>query len=109
MRFTLKKSLVTLSPESPEERVMLEAVWRSLIDCTNSTRRLTPIGEFVPARNQSAMFTIEGDDAESLPVFPTITVDFACRVYCDICNRIQDLQPGQSIPPCCDKLMEFID
>ena len=109
MRFALKKSLVTLMPESPEERVMLEAVWRQLIDCNGVSRSLTPIGEFVPARNHPAQFAIEGKGSEDLPEFPRVVVDFPCRVYCEICNRMQDLQPGDSIPPCCGQLMEFID
>jgi len=109
MRFELKKSLVTLIPESSEERVMLTAVWRQLIDCNGISRQLVPIGEFVPARNHPAQFTIEGEGADDLPEFPAVVVDFECRVYCDICNRMQDLKPGDSIPPCCGKLMEFID
>ncbi len=109
MRFELTKNLVTLHPESPEERVMLEAVWRQLIDCNGVSRTLAPIGEFVPARQHPARFVIEGEGVDALPEFPRVVVDFPCRVYCDICNRIQELQPGQSIPPCCGKLMEFID
>lgn len=109
MRFELKKNRVALAPETPEERVLLTAVWRTLIDCNGFARQLTPIGEYVPAKGNQAQFVIEGDGADELPDFPKVVVDFPCQVYCDICNRMQELQPGQAIPPCCGKLMAFID
>jgi hypothetical protein len=109
MKINLQKKLVTLTPDTPEERVMLQAVWRLLIDCNGQARSLAPIGEFSPAKHHPAQFAIEGEGAENLPTIPNVVVDFECKVYCDICNRIQDVKKGESIPPCCGKLMEFMD
>jgi hypothetical protein len=109
MKINLQKTLVTLTPDTPEERVMLQAVWRLLIDCNGEARKLTPIGEFVMEKHHPAQFVIEGAGADQLPEYPAIVVDFDCKVYCDICNRIQDIKKGDSIPPCCGKLMEFMD
>jgi len=109
MQIKLQKNLVTLMPDTPEERVMVQAVWRLLIDCNGQSRTLAPIGELNTAKNHQAQFVIEGHDADQLPDCPAIAVDFDCKVYCDTCNRIQDLKKGDTIPPCCGKLMEFMD
>lgn len=109
MQINMQKNLVTFTPDSPEERVMLQAVWRQLINCNGETLKLAPIGELSAAKHHPAQFVIEGAGAEKLPDYPTVVVDFDCKVYCDTCNRMQDLKAGQPIPPCCGKLMEFMD
>lgn len=109
MQINLHKNLITLTPEKPEERAMVRAIWQLLIDCNGSTRSLVPVGELAPTKNHNAQFVIEGPGADQIPEFANIVVDFECKVFCDTCNRIQDLRAGDSIPPCCGKLMEFMD
>jgi hypothetical protein len=109
MHIALYKNTVTLTPDTPAERVTLQAAWRLLVDCNGTSRRLAPIGEFVPSKNHPAQFVIEGAGAEDLPEYPAVVVDTDCKVYCDICNRMQDLKQGQRIPPCCGKLMDIMD
>jgi hypothetical protein len=109
MQITLQKNTVTLSPGTPEEQAKLLAVWRLLVHCNGLSRKLAPIGEFVPAKNRPAQFLIEGPGAESLPDIPAVVVEEDSQVYCKTCNRIQSLKRGQRIPPCCGKLMEIMD
>jgi len=109
MHITMKKNLVNLEPDTPEERAMMQTLWRTLIDCNGESLKMAPVGEFMPPSRASAQFVIEGPGAESLPDFPKVVVDFPCKVYCDICNRIHELKPGDSVPPCCGKLMQFMD
>jgi hypothetical protein len=109
MRITQQKNLVNLDPDTPEERAMLKALWRTLIDCNGASLKLGPIGDFMPPAHASAQFVIEGPGADALPQFPELVVDFACKVYCDTCNRIHDLKPGDTVPLCCGKLMQFMD
>lgn len=109
MHIRIAKNLVELVPDSPEEKAKLRTVWRLLVDCNQGTRRLVPVGEFVAAREHGATFAVEGPGADRLPEFPDIVVEEDCRVYCDTCNKIQDLKKGERIPPCCGKLMEIMD
>lgn len=110
MQITLHKKTVSFTPDSPEERAKLQAVWRLLVDCNGISRRLAPIGEFVPQKNSNpAQFVIEGPGVDELPEFAAVVVEVACKVYCKTCNRMQDLKPGQRIPPCCGRLMEIMD
>ena len=110
MQITIHKKTVSFAPDSPEERAKLQAVWRLLVDCNGIGRRLAPIGEFVPQKNSNpAQFVIEGPGADELPEFAAVVVEVACKVYCKTSNRMQDLKPGQRIPPCCGKLMEIMD
>ena len=109
MQISIEKNIITLLPETPTERIMTQAVWRLLIDCNGQSMSLAPIGELAPGKNHQAQFVIEGPGADQLPQFPNIVVDFDCKVYCDICNRFEDLKKGDTIPPCCGKLMELVD
>jgi hypothetical protein len=109
MKIVYQKKIVALTPDTAEERVMLQAVWRLLIDCNGEARKLAPIGEFVTAKHHPAQFVIEGPGAEKLPEYPLVVVDEDCKVCCDICNRMQDLKRGDKIPLCCGKMMEFMD
>ena len=109
MQIGLYKNTVTFTPDTPAERIKLQAVWQLLVDCNGVSRRLAPIGEFVPAKNRPAQFVIEGPGAEDLPEFPAVVVDVDCRVCCDTCNRVESLKQGERIPACCGKPMEIMD
>ena len=109
MQIVYQKKTVSLTPNTAEERAMLQAVWRLLIDCNGETRKLTPIGEFVAAKHHPAQFVIEGPGADKLPEYLPIVVEEDCKVFCNICDRMQDLKKGDKIPLCCGKLMEFWD
>ena len=59
MRITIENTLVKLTPENDVERLELNGLWRILIDCANSTRKLVPVGEYLPGIKDAAVFNIE--------------------------------------------------
>ncbi|MBE0586393.1 MAG: hypothetical protein IH612_21840 [Desulfofustis sp.] len=59
MRITLDKTLVELKPESPQEVKELDALWKVIIDCVKTNKKLVPIGEYLPGEKEIARFNIE--------------------------------------------------
>ena len=55
----MEKNIVEFQPENQQERDSLESLWRQLIDCVKETRKLVPIGEYVPEKENVARFTVE--------------------------------------------------
>jgi hypothetical protein len=105
----MEKSRVILVPESAEEKAKLAALWKILIDCQSETRKLVPIGEYVPEKNNNgATFHIEGLKTTDQP-FVEIKVDRETDTYCKICNKVFKLKPGDVIPICCGKMVEVLD
>lgn len=109
MRIDMEKSRVVFSPENAEEKAKLEALWRVLVDCVGDSRKLAPIGEYVPKKGDTgASFYIEGLEPEDQK-FVEVKVEEDCSVYCKICNKILQLKSGQVIPLCCGKTMVIVD
>ncbi len=59
MRITLDKTLVELKPESPQEVKELDALWKVIIDCVKTNKKLVPVGEYLPGEKEIARFNIE--------------------------------------------------
>jgi hypothetical protein len=59
MRIELDGTLVKMTPENDPEKKELNNVWRILIDCVNKTRKLVPVGEYLPGIKEVAVFNIE--------------------------------------------------
>ncbi len=109
MKINIDKNLVSLIPESAEEISGVDRLWRLLIDCVNETRKLTPVGEFVPTKNHTATFYIEGLETKAKRSEAAQVVHHSGRVCCFICNKFIDLKAGDSIPLCCGRPMEVMD
>ncbi len=62
MKIVMDKNLVDLIPETAAESAALEALWRQVIDCLGTSRHLTPVGEYIPAKKNQASFVIEGGE-----------------------------------------------
>jgi len=107
MRIELSKTSVDFTPEADYEKTMLEGLWRMLVDCNRFNQKLVPVGEYVPAKNNTASFSVEGDKGEE--EYPVVYVDKDCTCYCQTCNKYVNLKAGDRIPPCCGKLMELLD
>jgi len=100
---------VVLSPETDEEKAKLTALWKILIDCVRDTRKLVPVGEYVPAKNdKGASFYIEGLESED-STFTEVRVEHDTQVYCKTCNKLLYLKAGEVIPLCCGKMMDIVD
>jgi hypothetical protein len=59
MKITVEKSLVEFEPESDTETVMLEDLWKLMIDCARFNKKLVPVGEYIPQKKNLARFAIE--------------------------------------------------
>jgi hypothetical protein len=59
MKIELDGTLVRMTPENDSEKKELNHLWRILIDCVNKTRKLVPVGEYIPHIKEVAVFNIE--------------------------------------------------
>jgi len=59
MKISVEKNVVEFSPESDQETTELETLWNTIVDCVKFNKKLTPIGEFVPQKSNTARFAIE--------------------------------------------------
>ena len=59
MRIELDGTLVSMTPENDKEKKEINNLWRILIDCVNKTRKLVPVGEYLPGIKEVAVFNIE--------------------------------------------------
>ncbi|SLM28639.1 conserved hypothetical protein [Desulfamplus magnetovallimortis] len=111
MKINIDKNLVEFTPETADEKVKLEALWKTIVDCTRFNKKLVPVGQYVPSQDELARFAIEGEDAlnPSKDAFPEAYANEDCRCYCQTCNKYVELKKGDRIPPCCGKLMEVLD
>jgi hypothetical protein len=59
MKIELDGTLVSMTPENDSEKKEINGLWRILIDCVNKTRKLVPVGEYLPGIKEVAVFNIE--------------------------------------------------
>ena len=108
MRITVDKNVVELIPENNTETASLEVLWRVIVDCMKENKKLVPIGEYIPAKENLARFVIEG-----IPGGKTVWTDSVSEAdsayYCAICNKYMNVKKGGNIPLCCGRAMEAMD
>ena len=109
MQINIEKEYVEFTPERAEETAKIEALWKLIVDCARFNKKLVPIGEYIPSKNNLARFAIEGERGQGTEDYPAVFVDKDCRCYCQTCNKYVELKKGDRIPPCCGKLMEILD
>ena len=110
MKINIEKNLVEFTPENSEETVKLEALWKVIVDCARFSRKLVPVGEYVPQKNDMARFAIEGESSSGGDdAYPEVYADGKSTCYCQTCNKYVNLKAGDQIPPCCGRLMEILD
>jgi hypothetical protein len=109
LKIEMVKSRVIFTPEDADEKAKLENLWRVMIDCVKETRKLVPIGQYVPqAGDQSASFQIEGLEVDEQS-FVEVRVQEDTSVYCKTCNKLLNLKKGEVIPLCCGQPMTVVD
>ncbi|MEW6594245.1 MAG: hypothetical protein AB1413_05175 [Thermodesulfobacteriota bacterium] len=108
MRITLDRNVVEFVPENPQETGAMETLWRVVVDCLRENKKLVPIGEYVPSKENLARFTIEG-----IPGGKTAWSEQAAAAdntyYCAVCNKYMNVKAGQNVPLCCGRAMETMD
>ncbi len=107
MRIEFYKNYIEFVPENDVETMMLENLWKYVVDCVRFSKKLVPMGEYVPGKHNVARFMVEGE--KGVEEYPVVFVDRDCRCYCQTCNKYVELKRGDRIPPCCGKLMEILD
>ena len=109
MRINLDKNVVELRPESDQETVSLETLWKVLIDCVKETKHLTPIGEYLPQQKENmARFVIEGVPGGKTVMSETLSQE-DCTYLCATCNKYIHVCGGETIPLCCGMVMKAAD
>jgi Zn finger protein HypA/HybF involved in hydrogenase expression len=109
MQINIEKNLVEFTPENADETKKIEALWKIMIDCVRFSKKLVPVGEFIPQKNTFARFAIEGLEVKGAGEYAEVYMDKEGRCYCQTCNKYVELKKGDRIPPCCGKLMEVLD
>jgi hypothetical protein len=59
MKIKVEKLLVEFVPENDEETAAMQQVWNLIVDCVKENKKLVPVGEYVPVKNNLARFAIE--------------------------------------------------
>ena len=109
MKIRIDKDIVEFTPENAAETVELEALWVKMGNCIGETKRLQPIGVFVPSENKVAQFHIEGLSEQEKNQIPEVRAPYDSDVYCVTCNKTVHVKAGEVVPFCCGRLMEILD
>ena len=109
MKIRINKDMVEFTPEHAAEAAELEALWIKMGNCLGETKSLQPIGVYIPSENKTAVFHIEGLNAQEKDAVPEIRAPYDTDVYCVTCNKTQHVKAGEPIPFCCGRLMEILD
>ncbi|HEB50406.1 MAG TPA: hypothetical protein ENI89_07345 [Desulfobulbus sp.] len=108
MKIRVDKNVVEFHPETEQETADMEVLWRIVVDCVNASKKMEPIGEYIPIKSNVARFVIE-DVPGGLTHYSNDKVEEECTVICTICNKYAHLKPGDSVPNCCGREMEHVD
>ena len=109
MKIRINKDLVEFIPENPAETTELEALWVKMGNCIGETKRLEPIGVYLPSEKNVAVFHIEGLSKEEASAVPEVRAPYDSDVYCVTCNKTVHIKAGEVVPFCCGRLMELLD
>ena len=104
MKICVDRNVVEFNPENAEETSALECLWRILIDCVGESKRLAPIGEYIPTKQNLARFTIEGIPGGCEVVSDGIAPE-DCTYLCTLCNKQSSVKAGEPVPLCCGMTM----
>ncbi len=109
MKIRIDKEVVEFTPENASEQVELEALWIKLGNCLGDTKKLQPIGVYLPSENKTARFHIEGLSDKEKNEIPEVRAPYDSDVYCVTCNKTVHVKAGEVVPFCCGRLMELLD
>ena len=109
MKIRIDKDIVEFIPEHAAEKAELEALWIKMGNCLGDTKRLQPIGTFLPSEDRAAKFHIEGLTKQEADAVPEIRAPYDTDVYCVTCNKTVHVKAGEVVPFCCGRLMEILD
>lgn len=111
MKIEIDKNLVSLIPENDQETGDVEKLWKLIVGCVTDSKKLAPVGEYLPEKENKASFYIEDATAKKeagLEVDENIVLEDG-KYYCGTCNKLIDLKTGDERPMCCGLRMELVD
>jgi len=108
MKIRIDRNVVELLPESPQETASMEVLWRVVVDCLRENKKLVPIGEYIPAKENLARFVIEGVAGGRTELSEAMAPADATYL-CAVCNKYKAVKARQAIPYCCGRIMEAVD
>ncbi len=109
MKITIDKNVVEMVPENNEETSSLTALWRIMVDCLKDNKKLEPIGEYIPEKENLARFVLEGVKGGRTQYDTTQQATVDATYFCSICNKYINVKAGDDLPLCCGRIMESID
>jgi hypothetical protein len=59
MKISIDKNLVEFGPETDKEKEELNELWKVVVDCVKFNKKLVPVGEYLPGKNDFARFAVE--------------------------------------------------
>ncbi len=108
MQITVDKNVVEFKPADAQETAAMETLWRIMVDCMKDNKKLEPIGEYVPSKENLARFVLEG-----VPGGKTQWSEQKAAsdntYYCAVCNKYMNVTAGNELPYCCGSVMETMD
>ncbi len=108
MKIKVDRNVVEFLPANQQETEGMELLWKIMVDCMKENKKLVPIGEYVPVKENLARFTIEGiAGGKTRWTEQKSSVDSA--YYCAVCNKYMNVKVGERIPLCCGREMEALD
>lgn len=108
MRIKVDRNVVEFQPENPQETADMEVLWRVVVDCMQLNKKMVPIGEYVPTKENLARFVVEGV-AGGKTEWTENEAAADCSYYCSICNKYMNVKAGEREPMCCGRAMETLD
>lgn len=109
MKIRMDKDIVEFIPEHASETAELEALWIKMGNCVGESKRLSPIGTYVPQEKNVAVFHIDGLSEAEVNAIPGVRAPYDTDVYCVTCNKTVHVKAGETVPFCCGRLMEILD
>ncbi len=59
MKIKLEDALLKITPENDREKTELNRLWIIIIGCVTESKKLVPVGEYIPGVKEVAVFHIE--------------------------------------------------
>lgn len=108
MEISVDRNVVEFKPGNAQETAAMELLWRVIVDCLRENKKLVPIGEYIPSKENLARFVIEGI-AGGITQWSDQKAAADSTYYCSVCNKYMQVKKDNAIPKCCGRDMETMD
>ena len=80
MKIRINQDIVEFTPENPAEKTELEALWIKMANCIGKTKRLEPMGTYIPSEDKTTLKVFPKKNlAQFLPFVRRMTRMFTVR------------------------------